>query len=132
MPLGYLPGLEKRVIGRAFVVLRCGEPAQIKVVEFVQHPVVEEDVRAVKSRNHHVLVVARVAQQRAVGAIAVGHAWDVLVHSARADLQLRSDRAIPVLHVQIGTDPWAAAEHRIEIEGRRPRIRRRQRILQHP
>ena len=64
------------------------------LAQLIQHPVVKEDVRAVQARDDHALVVARIAQQRAVGAIAVGDPRDILVHAAGADPQLRSHRPV--------------------------------------
>ena len=62
-------------------------------------------------RDHHVLVVARIAQHRAVGAIRVRDPGDVLVHPARPDLQLR-DRPVCICHVQVGAEARPATESR--------------------
>ena len=85
-----------------------------------------------KSGGDDVLVVAWVAEQRGVRAVAVGDAGDVLVHAAGSELQLGSDRPVRVLQVQIRADPWAAAEHRVEIQRRGARVGRDQRVLRNP
>ena len=92
-----------------------------------------------QSRDHDVLVVARIAQQRAVAAVAVGHPGNVLVRCVvrsrsnhGSDLQLRANRAVAVIDVQVRAQPRAAPEHRIEIERRSARVRRAERVLRHP
>ena len=47
-----------------------------------------------------------------------GDAGDVLVHAAGSDLQLRADRPVRVLDVEVRAESRAAAEHRVEIERR--------------
>ena len=79
-----------------------------------------------------VLVVARVAEERGVGAVAVRDTWDVLVHAARAELQLGSDRPVRVLDVQIRAQSRAAAEHRVQIQRRRAGVGRDQWVLRNP
>jgi hypothetical protein len=81
--------------------------------ELIEHPVVEQDVRAVQPRDDHVLVVTRIAKQRAVGAIPVRHARNILLHAAGSDPELRVDGSILVLHVQIGPQPRPVPEHRV-------------------
>ena len=81
--------------------------------------------------DDHALVVARITQQRAVGPVAVADAGNVLMHPAGAELQLRPDRPVRVLHIQVRTDPGAAAEYRIQIQRRRARVARDQRVLRH-
>ena len=67
-----------------------------------------------------------------VRAIAVGHPRDVLVHAAAADLQLRPDRPVLVVDVQVRADPGSAAEHGVQIQRRGAGVRRDQRVLRHP
>ena len=81
--------------------------------------------------DDHVLVVARIAQQRRVGTVPVGHPRDILVNAAGAELELRPDRPVRILHVQVRSHARAAAEHRIEIQGRSTGVWRRQRVLRH-
>ena len=56
--------------------------------------------------DNHVLVVARVTEQRVVRAGAVCHPRDVFVHPAASDLQLRPDGSVSVLDVLVGAQAW--------------------------
>ena len=102
---------------------RGGEGFQIVFGELVQDPVVEQDVAAVQAGDHHVLVVAGVAEQGGVGAVAVLDPRYVFVHPAAADLQLRADRPVGVLDVEVRAPAWAAAEDGVEIQGGRAGVR---------
>ena len=109
-----------------------GKPLEVDAAELVDHAVVEQDVGAVQAGDHHVLVVAGIAEQRAVGAVAVRDPGHVLVHAAGTDLELRPDGAVRVRHVEVGTEPGTAAEHRVQVERRRSGVGRHQRVLGHP
>jgi hypothetical protein len=129
VPQHHLPGDEVREVPARHAGLLGGREAG--QVEVVDHPVVEHDVSAVQAGDHDVLVVARVSENGGVGAVPVGVTRDVLVRTAAADPEFRAHRPVGVAHVQIGSASGAAAEHRIEIQRRRPGVRRDQRVLRY-
>ena len=130
MPQGHLPRDQELHVAVGPVGVPGGrEAGKVVLGELVQDAVVEEDVPAVQAGDDHVLVVARIAQQRRVAAVRVGHARDILVNAAGAELELRPDRSVRILHVQVRSQARAAAEHRVQIERRRTRIGREQRVL---
>ena len=61
-----------------------------------------------------------------------GDAGDVFVYPAAADLQLRADRPVGVLDVQVRPPARAAAEDRVEVQSGGAGVRRDQRVLGHP
>ncbi len=96
--------------------------------ELGQDAVVEQDVGAVQSADDDILIVARVAEQRGVAAVAIGRPGQILMHAAGADFQRRAHRSVGVGHVEIWPDAGAAAEDRVKIERGRARVRRRERV----
>lgn len=84
------------------------------------------------ARDDHILIVTRVTHQCGKGPVPVRDAGYVLVDPTRADLQLRPDRPIRIICVQVWTEPRPAPEDRIQIECRGAGVRRDQRLLRHP
>ena len=84
-----------------------------------------------KPGDDHALVVPGVAQQCRVSPIAIGYAGDVFVHPGGAELELRSDRPVRVLYVEVGPEAGSASEHRVQVERRCARVGRYQRVLRH-
>src|SRR4051812_36188140 len=95
---------------------RGRESPEVHPGELVEDPVVEEDVRAVQAGDDHVLVVARIAEDRVVRTVPVLRAGYVLVPPAAADLQFRADRAVGVRLVQVRAEPGATPEDGGEVQ----------------
>jgi hypothetical protein len=87
VPQGDLPGDQELVVAVGRVrALGRRERTEVDAAQLAQHPVVEQDVRAVQPSDHQVLVVARVRKDRGVCAVAVGGPGHILMHPAGTEL----------------------------------------------
>ena len=103
---------------------RCG-PCVTVVAGPVDRLVVEEHEGTVQTRDHHVLVVARIGDDRRVRPL---RPLMVLEQAAEPDRQLVVVGGV----VQLRARHRTGAVHRVEIEGRRARVGGRARIRRHP